>query len=78
MMRDNLNRKGFGIMDVGAAHVKAGAGFAYKGFIISMSTVFDNPDVAVFLDDESGAYMYQAASVESAIIWCNQNQDKKY
>lgn len=77
MMRDNLNRKGFGIMDVGASHVKAGAGFAYKGFIISMSTVFDNPDVAVFVDDANADLIYTAASVESAIIWCNQNQDKK-
>lgn len=77
MMRDNLNRKGFGIMDVGANHVKAGAGFAYKGFIISMSTVFANPDIAVFTDDEEAYLIYQASSVESAIIWCNQNQDKK-
>jgi hypothetical protein len=77
MMADNLNRKEFGIMDVAGKQLPAGAAFAYRGFIISMSQVFDCPDVAVFLDGPVPHLMTNVQSVEFAINWCNQNQDKK-
>lgn len=77
MMKDNLNSKNFGIMDVGGTQLPAAAAFAYRGFIISMNQVLNCPDVAVFLDGPFPQLMTNVQSVEFAINWCNQNQDKK-
>ncbi len=76
MMKDNLNHKGFGIMDTSGNQVAAAAAaaFAYRGFIISMSQVFSNtPDIVVFADkDEYSAVLYNANSVQDACEWCNE------
>ena len=72
-MVDNLNYMNFGIMGYGGEKVKAGAGFIYKGYIISMSTVFNNPAVAVFVDVDGGEIVYEASSVEDAIKWVDSN-----
>ena len=68
-MRDNLNPKGFGVMDATGNHVKAGAGFAYKGFIISMTAIYSSPKVVVFVDNENAPIVYDAKSVEDAITY---------
>lgn len=72
-MTDNLNYMNFGIMGYDGEKVKAGAGFIYNGYIISMSTVFKNPAVAVFVDVDGGEIVYEAPSVQSAIEWVNEN-----
>ena len=71
MMRDNLNYKGFGIMDAAGNHVKAGAGFAYKGYIISMTAIYPSPDVAVFRDDADAELVSRHDSVQLAIEHVN-------
>lgn len=75
-MRDNLNFKGFGIMDAAGNHVKAGAGFAYKGFIISLTAIYPSPAVAVFVDNADAPIAYDAKSVEDAIEWCNDSMNQ--
>ncbi len=71
-MSDNLNYKRFGIMDVNAAQVAAGAGFQYRNYIISMSQIFiKSPSVVVFNNDDPAELVYDAKSVEDAIDWCN-------
>ena len=68
-MNGNLNHKHFGIMDVAGNQVAAGAGFAYRGYIISMSQVLMNtPDVVVF---DGWEIVYNATSVQDACEWCN-------
>lgn len=66
-MRDNLNSKGFGIMDANGNHVKAGAGFAYKGYIITMTAIYPNPQVSVFRDGEYPELVSSHDSVQLAI-----------
>jgi hypothetical protein len=73
-MSDNLNAKRFGIMDAQGNHVAAGAGFAYRGFIISMTTIYNSPSVAVFAG-ELAEVVYDAVSVQDAINWCNLQAD---
>lgn len=68
MMSDRMNHKNFGILDVEGNQVAAGAGFIYKGFVISMTQIFMNsPDVAVFHNDESNELVSRHDSVQLAI-----------
>ena len=69
-MSDNLNSKRFGIMDAQGNHMAAGAGFLYRGYIISMTTIYNAPSVVVFAG-EPATVVYDAASVEDAISWCD-------
>lgn len=73
MMTDNMNYKQFGIMDVEGNQIAAGAGFAYRGWVISMSQIWQNlPDVVVFDNDSASDVVYTAKSVQDAIEWCNE------
>mgnify|MGYP001616180255 CR=1 FL=1 len=74
-MSDNLNSKHFGIMDAQGNHVPAGAGFLYRGFIISMTTIYNSPSVVVFAG-EPAMVAYDATSVEDAISWCDMQAEK--
>jgi hypothetical protein len=73
-MSDNLNAKRFGIMDAHGNHVAAGAGFAYRGYIISMTQIYTSPSVVVF-SGELAEVVYDAISVQDAINWCNLQAD---
>lgn len=72
MMSDRMNHKNFGILDVEGNQVAAGAGFIYKGFVISMTQIFMNtPSVVVFVDTDPSELVYDAISVQDAIEWCD-------
>lgn len=75
VMSDSLNSKCFGIMDAQGNHVPAGAGFQYRNFIISMTTIYNSPSVVVFAG-ESANVVYVAGSVEDAISWCDMQAEK--
>lgn len=70
-MTDNLNASQFGIMDAEGNHVSAGAGFLYRGYIISMTAIYSTPVVVVFGGGEPMQVLYEATTVEDAIEWCN-------
>ena len=74
-MTDNLNSKRFGIMDAQGNHVAAGAGFQYRGYIISMTAIYSSPSVVVFAGEPANV-VYDAASVEDAISWCDMQAEK--
>lgn len=65
----NHNYRGFCILNIDATPIKGSASFDYKGFTISMSTVFQ-PDVAVFNDDQC----HSVDTVEDAIAWVDNYQ----
>lgn len=75
-MSDNLNAKRFGIMDAQGNHVAAGAGFAYRGYIISMTQIYNTPSVVVFDNADPSNVVYDAFSVEDAICWCDLQLEK--
>ena len=66
----DLNNAGFTInpfmADTGSA------AFKFKGYVISMSTVFKRPDVVIF-GERTDEVLYHAHTVEDAITWCENN-----
>ena len=63
-MFDRLNAKKFAIMDR-EGDVKAGAGFAFHGHIISMSAIYNSPMVVTF--NSHGEIVGEHSSVEEAV-----------
>jgi len=76
-MLDGMNDCNFSIKNVSAADIPASAAFVYKGFIISMSTIFKNPDIVVMIDDDFSTVEYRAISVADAIEWVNKYCQKQ-
>lgn len=72
-MASELNCAGFVCRDIDANHIKGSTAFKYNGHIISMSTVFNPPEVVVFAGDEFdfSKIVHRAESVEAAIRWCD-------
>lgn len=68
----DLNFRGFNILNAGADPVKASAAFKYKDYLISMSTIFFPPSIAI-LNPKDNAFFMEVETVEHAIAWIDEN-----
>lgn len=61
-----MNYAGFQICDVNADTIRGSAAFNYRGYVVSMSTIFTPPGVAIMRHDDPSFFM-NATTVEEAI-----------
>ncbi len=65
-----MNHAGFYIKNIDAAYIRGSSAFNYRGYIVSMSTVFNPPGVAIMKQDDPSFFM-EAGTVEGAINTIN-------
>lgn len=61
-----MNYAGFQIKDVGYEDIRGCAAFEYRGYIVSMSNIFNPPNVAILRADDKRVFI-QVNTVEEAI-----------
>jgi hypothetical protein len=64
------------IVNMYSKEIPACASFAFRGHIISMSTIFQNSSIAVF-KNATGLAVHEAHSVEAAINWIIKQTEKQ-
>ncbi len=62
----NMNHAGFQFKDVGYEDIRGCATFEYRGYIVSMSNIFNPPGVAIMRHADPSFFM-NIATVEEAI-----------
>ena len=65
-----MNHTGFQIKDVGYEDIRGCATFEYRGYIVSMSNIFNPPNVAILHADDKRVFI-QVNTVEEAINHIN-------
>lgn len=65
-----MNRAGFQIKDVGYEDIRGCAVFEYRGYIVSMSSCFNPPNVAILRADDKRVFI-QVKTIEDAINHIN-------
>ena len=62
----SMNYAGFTIKDMNADEIRGSSAFNYRGYVVSMSTIFTPPGVAIMRHDDPSFFM-DVATVEEAI-----------